>query len=311
MAVHLQRAGQQVALIARDAVQAADLKREGENKLRLPGVSLAGLEIVPPAHAPAQCDAVMVALPSHAFASVLPALHLTASSWVSLAKGVVLETLTTPCQTLASLLPAGTQVFSLSGPTHAGSVAAGLPSAMVLVGAGEALPLQAALSHSGLMRVYSSTDLRGVELGGALKNAYAVAAGICDGLQLGDNAKAALLTRALGEMARLGTALGGQPETFFGLTGIGDLMATSYGPWSRNRQLGERVARGEDAAGVVEKGLTAEGYRASEGLWRLAQQKRVEAPILAQVFAVLHQKKAPKEALTELMTRPLKPEQTK
>jgi glycerol-3-phosphate dehydrogenase (NAD(P)+) len=148
---------------------------------------------------------------------------------------------------------------------------------MVLAGSRPFLSLQEILSRHARMRVYSSVDRFGVELAGALKNAYAVAAGICDGLQLGDNAKAALLTRALTEMVRLGVALGGQPDTFLGLAGIGDLMATSYGPWSRNRQLGERVAAGQSPVDIINTGLTAEGYRATQGLLTLAQQKHIDA----------------------------------
>lgn len=308
IAVHLRRAGHTVALVARNADEKDQLKKDGESRERLPGVSLREFEIVEPSHAKGVYDAVLVAVPSHAFATAVPEVKVSAPVWISLAKGIILETLQTPCEMLDKLLPAGAQVWALSGPTHAASVAEGLPCGMVLSGAGDKTALQDAISKGGLMRVYGSDDRRGAELGGALKNAYAVAAGICDGLALGDNAKAGLLTRALAEMARLGAALGGQAETFFGLTGVGDLMATSYGQWSRNRQLGERVAQGESAHAAVEAGLTAEGYRASKGLLALAEKQGVDAPILKEMVAILYHHKPARQALIDLMTRPLKKE---
>lgn len=302
----MKRSGHLVTLVTRDAKEKETLKRDGESKERLPGVSLQDFEIWEPRDAQGAFDAVLVAVPSHAFAHAVPHVKAEAPAWISLAKGIILETLQTPCEMLDKLVThEGVQILSLSGPTHAASVAEGLPCGMVLSGAGDKSILQDAFSKGGLMRVYGSDDRRGAELGGALKNAYAVAAGICDGLALGDNAKAGLLTRALAEMARLGVTFGGQAETFFGLTGVGDLMATSYGYWSRNRQLGERVAKGEHAHAVVEAGLTAEGYRASKGLLSLAEQKGVDAPILREVVNILYHSKSPRQALIDLMTRPL------
>ena len=313
IAVHLKRSGHSVTLTCENTAEKERILRDGENKLRMPGIKTDGLNFVTADEIPGGIEAVIVALPSHVYEvgvkNILqkaPALA-TGAKWVSLAKSIVLTTHKTPSETLEDILPKGTPVFCLSGPQHAGSVAAGLPSAAVLSGHGDCEALQEAI-NSPLMRVYGGHDRRGAELGGALKNSYAVAAGICDGLGLGDNAKAGLLTRSLAEMARLGVALGGKQETFFGLTGVGDLMATSYGVWSRNRQLGERVARGEDGKTLVDGGLTAEGYRASKGLLDLAQQKKIDAPILAQVAAVLHEGKSPKAALLELMSRPLKKE---
>lgn len=305
MAVHLERGGHEVTLVSRDRKQRHQLRSDEENKESMPGISLEKFEILEPKETSGVFDAILVAVPSHAIADGIKHLRATSPVWISLAKGIILETLETPCEMLDKWLPAGTQVLSLAGPTHAASVAEGLPCGMVLSGAGDKSALQDAFSKGGLMRVYGSDDRRGAELGGALKNAYAVAAGICDGLALGDNAKAGLLTRSLAEMARLGVALGGRAETFFGLTGVGDLMATSYGFWSRNRQLGERVAKGERAHAVVEAGLTAEGYRASKGLLEMAQKKGVEAPILNEVVAVLYHHKMARQALTDLMTRPL------
>lgn len=309
MALHAKRCSHQVHLVCRTPAQRQNLAHDRENKNYLPGFSLDGIQFNTPADLPTRADIVMVALPSHAYAEGLKNIKISAPVWTSLSKGVMLETLQTPCQTLEKILgtASGVKVLSLSGPTHARSVAEKLPCAMVLSGEGDNTNLQEALSNS-LMRIYASHDRLGAELGGALKNAFAVAAGVCDGLRLGDNAKASLLTRALSEMARLGVALGGHEDTFFGLTGIGDLMATSYGVWSRNRQLGEHVAKGENAQTLVEKGLTAEGFRASKALLALAQQHQIRAPILGEIVAVLHEGLPPLTAMKNLMERPLKKE---
>jgi len=311
MAVYLHRIGHTVSVICKDEEERSAIVLAGENKAKLPGISLSGIEFIVPANAPIQSEAIFVALPSHVFDEGLKHINVTSPVWISLAKGIVLESLTTPCETLERILKVKKQkerVWCLSGPTHAGSVAAGLPCAMVLSGRGNAREIQQAIS-SPSMRIYTSRDRRGAELGGALKNSFAVAAGICDGLGLGDNAKAALLTRALAEMTRLGSALGGNMKTFFGLTGAGDLMATSYGIWSRNRQLGERIAKGERAEVVAGLGgLTAEGYRASKGLLALARKKKAESPVLEQLVEVLHEGKEIRLAMRDLMGRKLKKE---
>jgi len=167
---------------------------------------------------------------------------------------------------------------------------------------------QMAISGSN-MRIYLSDDLRGVELGGCLKNVYAIAAGCSQGLGLGDNAQAALLTRALAEMVRVGLALGAQSETFYGLSGFGDLSATCHGEWSRNRTFGEAVAKGGSAKQVVENQKTAvEGYRTAKSFHEMLEAKGIDAPILEQVYRILYEDKRPMEALSDLMSRDLKRE---
>lgn len=163
---------------------------------------------------------------------------------------------------------------------------------------------------SGLsLRVYTCDDLAGVEYGGSLKNIYAIAAGCCDGLRLGDNAKAALLTRALAEMVRVGTALGAHAETFYGLSGFGDLVATCHGEWSRNRQFGEQIARGGLVAELLnERRTVVEGYKTTQSFWELCAEKKIDAPILQEMHAILFGGKAPAAALSSLMTRGLKRE---
>jgi glycerol-3-phosphate dehydrogenase (NAD(P)+) len=169
--------------------------------------------------------------------------------------------------------------------------------------------VQAAVSGPTL-RAYTSTDLIGVEIGGTLKNVYALGAGLCDGLGLGSNAKAAMLTRSLQEMARLGEALGARPETFLGLGGVGDLMATAHGSWSRNRALGEQLAK--DPAGTLASLATrkeaVEGHRAAEALSQLATSRGLDAPILSCLHAILYAGLEPRAGVVALMTRDLRPE---
>jgi glycerol-3-phosphate dehydrogenase (NAD(P)+) len=203
-------------------------------------------------------------------------------------------------------------VSSLTGPTNAGEVARGLPAAMVLAAAPEPrsriAEVQTALSGATL-RVYTSDDLAGVEYGASLKNIYAIAAGCCDGLKLGDNARASLLTRALAEMVRVGTALGARPETFYGLSGFGDLVATCHGNWSRNREFGRQIGEGRGVAELLTHRKTVvEGYKTTESFAGLCVARGIDAPILREIHAILFEGKQPAAALSALMTRGLKRE---
>jgi glycerol-3-phosphate dehydrogenase (NAD(P)+) len=165
------------------------------------------------------------------------------------------------------------------------------------------------LFHGPTFRVYTSTDLVGVELGGALKNVVAIAAGMCDGLGFGDNAKAALMTRALVETRRLGVACGAVAETFFGLSGIGDLAATCFSKLSRNRAFGERMGCGETAEQILSSTITvAEGYPTTRAAYQLARKLKVQTPIVDEVYAILYGKKNVREAVQDLMNRDLKEE---
>jgi glycerol-3-phosphate dehydrogenase (NAD(P)+) len=198
----------------------------------------------------------------------------------------------------------------LSGPSHAEEVARGVPTAVVAASRDKAL---ASLVQRTFMtdrfRVYTNDDVIGVELGGALKNVIAIAAGIADGLGLGDNAKAALVTRGQTEMARMGVALGAKRETFFGLSGIGDLIVTCFSKWSRNRGVGERLGRGEGLKDVLgSMVMVAEGVRTAKAARQLAQKLGVEAPITTEVCSVLYDGKVPRLALNDLMAREAKPE---
>ena len=168
--------------------------------------------------------------------------------------------------------------------------------------------MQAAIS-SGTLRVYTSDDVAGVELGGAIKNVYAIAAGCADGLRLGDNSRAALLTRALAEMVRVGVALGARAETFYGLSGFGDLVVTCHGGWSRNREFGQRIGEGGRVADLLAHRKTVvEGYFTTESFAGLCDERQIGAPILREVRAILFAGRRPAEALAALMARGLKGE---
>ncbi|MDD5597397.1 MAG: NAD(P)-dependent glycerol-3-phosphate dehydrogenase [Victivallaceae bacterium] len=199
----------------------------------------------------------------------------------------------------------------LSGPSHAEEVIKGVPTTVVAASEDEnaALKVQATFMKE-TFRVYTGSDVIGTELGGALKNVMAVAAGIVDGMQLGDNPKAALITRGIAEMSRLGEALGGNPLTFSGLSGIGDLIVTCCSGHSRNRHVGEELGRGKKldeiltAMGMV----VAEGVKTAQSAHALARQTGIECPIINEIYAVLYENKTPGEALKNLMSRPSRPE---
>ncbi len=198
----------------------------------------------------------------------------------------------------------------LSGPSFAQEVAAGLPVALTVASASDALQAATVQAlHHGAARIYRSDDVVGVELGGALKNVMAIAAGIGDGLSLGQNARAALITRGIAEIARLGAALGARPETFMGLTGLGDLVLTCTGDLSRNRRVGLALASGEPLAGIVARlGHVAEGVACAAAADSLAAQHSVDMPIVSAVNAVLRGESGPRDAVVSLLAREPKPE---
>ena len=318
MAVHLARRGQHTTLIARRPEHAAQLQAVRENHDYLPGIPLPdGLLIATDLRAALlETDVALIACPSQSLRAwceqMRAVLHDTSrlQLFLSLVKGLEIGTHLRPSEVMGQVLP-GLNCGTLTGPTNAGEVARGLPAAMVMAAqrADEFVPkVQAAMSGTTL-RIYTSDDLAGAEYGASLKNIYAIAAGLCDGQKLGDNAKAALLTRAVTEMLRVGVALGAKPETFYGLSGFGDLVATSHGSWSRNREFGEKIGAGKSVAELLAGRKTVvEGHRSTEALHGLCQERGITAPILAEVYAILYQGKKPAEALHALMTRELKRE---
>lgn len=317
-AVHLVRAGHDVTLAPRRAEHADALLQSRRNADYLPDIALpAGLAITPEIEpAVTRADVVMLACPAQALRATSERLRSAlgkpsrARLVVSLAKGLEVGTHLRPSEIMAQALPHVT-VASLTGPTNALGVARGDPSAMVLAASplnATVAEVQTALSTPSL-RVYTTDDLAGAEYGGCLKNIYAIAAGCCDGLKLGDNPKAALLTRALAEMVRVGVSLGARPETFYGLSGFGDLVATCYGGWSRNREFGQQIGEGRDVAGLVTNRKTVvEGYKTTEAFASLCAARGIDAPILREMHAILCAGRKPAEALAALMTRELKRE---
>ncbi|MBL9120556.1 MAG: NAD(P)-dependent glycerol-3-phosphate dehydrogenase [Phycisphaerae bacterium] len=231
---------------------------------------------------------------------------------VSVAKGIETETLRRPTEILAEVTGAGRSCAVLSGPTIAAELARRLPAVMVAASADAALSERTqAVFGAPWVRIYTNDDALGVELAGALKNVIAIAAGIVDGVGLGSNAKSALLARGLVEIARFGVAIGAKTETFFGVSGVGDLATTCFSPEGRNRSFGEAVARGDSLAGLLDAGATGsivEGAPTAKAVHQWAKRLGISMPITDAVFAMVFEGLSPREAVGELMRRATGPE---
>ncbi len=236
--------------------------------------------------------------------ATLQGLALAPSPLVSVAKGLEMGTHLRPTEILRELVR-GSRTAVLSGPSHAEEVARGLPATLVAASEEDDLSRSVQRLFMGeTLRVYTASDVVGVEMGGGLKNIIAIAAGICDSLRLGDNAKAALLTRGIVEIARLGTALGARRPTFFGVSGIGDLITTCYSPHGRNLYVGREVGKGRPLAEVLRgMAMVAEGVWTCKAALDLARVRGVEMPITEAVVRILHEGKPPLESVRELMAR--------
>lgn len=319
VAIHLSRQGHTVSLVPRRFEHALAISSSRENTDYLPGIPLppslqVGHELTPVLM---EADVALLASPAQALRETCQQLAANLGQAtrlrlvVSLAKGLELGTQLRTTEVMSASLPPHLAVGTLTGPTNAAEVARGLPAAMVIAVSkidGFATAVQAALSGPTL-RIYTCEDVAGAEFGACLKNIYAIAAGCCDGLRLGDNTKAALITRAIAEMVRVGQALGAKAETFYGLSGTGDLVATCYGGWSRNREFGQRLGEGRPVADLLAGRRTVvEGYKTTEAFHALCVKRGIEAPILAEVHGILFKGRKPAEALAALMTRELKRE---
>ncbi|TBH20494.1 NAD(P)H-dependent glycerol-3-phosphate dehydrogenase [Thermus thermamylovorans] len=308
LGVLLASKGIPTALLARRAEHAERLQAMRENRDYLPGVALPAYlhPTADPEEALLGAEFAVVALPSKALEEALKALP-PAPWYLSATKGLLHREgeLWTASQVVAALT--GRPVAALSGPNHAEEVARFLPTASVAAGPEELARRVQELFSGPTFRVYTSPDLRGVELGGALKNVLALAAGMVDGLRLGDNAKAALLTRGLKEMVRFGTAMGGEEATFYGLSGLGDLLATAFSLHSRNRGAGERLVRGEALARLEDRGVV-EGLYAVRALMAWRERAGLELPIAEAVYRVVYEGLDPLKALSALMAREPKAE---
>jgi len=315
LAMLLAKNGHDVTIWGVDPDYVDEMRRTRLNPRYLPDVELpegvgltARLQDCVPA-----ADMVVAATPTVYLRSVCERLapHLRPDHLVvNVAKGIEEDTLLPGSGVIRDVCGAGYRLAGLFGPSHAEEVARELPTTVVATGEDEnaARAVQSAFMCS-TFRVYTNTDVVGVELGAALKNVIAIAAGVCDGLGFGDNAKSALLTRGLAEIARLGAAMGARPETFAGLTGLGDLITTCVSPYGRNRSVGVRLARGETLEQITESmDQVAEGVRTTRSACALADRHGVEMPIARAVQAVLFEGREPLEAGMALMEREPKPE---
>jgi glycerol-3-phosphate dehydrogenase (NAD(P)+) len=296
-------------LWARRSEVADEVRRNRSNERYLPGVRLPGrLEATDSLEeAVREADVLVVGVPSHGLRAALGEACRWLRPWVpivSLAKGLEQETRLRMTQVIQDVLPdhlAGV----LTGPNLAREIMSGFAAASVVAidDARVARQLQRVF-HCGLFRVYTNPDVIGCELGGALKNVIAIASGMGDGLGVGDNTRSAVITRGLAEITRLGVAMGGDPGTFAGLTGMGDLVATCISPQSRNRHVGEQLGRGRALAEIIdEMHMVAEGVKSSRVVLELAEQYGVEMPIAREVHGVLHEGHTPRQAYRGLTRR--------
>ena len=315
LAILLARNGNSVLLWGHHPDEMRQLQRERSNRRYLPGIPFPeNLAITDDMAMAAQSSKLLlIAVPSHAFRQVLEAIKpwQTAETCIAWAtKGLELDTGRPLHRVVADVLGEKTPAAVLSGPTFAGEVAAGQPTAITVASksvelAGELV----AMLHNPCFRAYTSPDVTGVELGGAIKNVLAIAAGIADGLGYGANARAALITRGLAEMMRLGTALGGRPDTLMGLSGVGDLILTCTDNQSRNRRFGLGLGQGRNRETVIaEIGQEIEGIPTAEIVYQLARRNGIEMPITEQIHRILQEGLSPAEAVNNLLVRNPKPE---
>jgi glycerol-3-phosphate dehydrogenase (NAD(P)+) len=309
----LARAGHQVTLWGRNPDRIDELRTTRRLPDRMTGCELhAGVSPSTDLADGLSADACVFAIPTASLRDFLKTSGLkgNAPAWINAAKGIEQSTLMTAGNVLAEFAPEGTDVFTLSGPSHAEELARGIPTSIVLAGpeGKNRTTLQSDFATE-YCRVYASSDRLGVELAGALKNVVALAAGVCDGLGFGDNTRGALITRGLAEITRLGQKLGGRWETFAGLAGMGDLITTCCSQHSRNRRVGFELGQGKSLdqvlAGMAE---VAEGVTTTPAARELGLKHNLELPITDQVYAVLYEDVNPALAVRTLMTRTLKEE---
>jgi len=296
-------------LIARDDARASAFQASRENARHLPGFTIPESVKVTAdiSRGFAGADLIVVAVPTAFLRSELARVAAAVPVGVpvlSVVKGIERETFARPSEIIRDLL-GPCPIAILSGPSHAEEIVRGLPTSVVVAGDDDALNVALRDTLSGdAFRVYTNPDAVGVELAGALKNILGIAAGICEGLRFGDNAKAALLTRGLVEAARFASARGAQPETFWGLAGVGDVLTTCYSPFGRNRAVGLRIGAGESLGEILASmNDVAEGITTTQSVHAEALRREIDMPITAEVFQILFEAKSPRTAVTDLMLR--------
>lgn len=310
LATQVARAGHDVVLWDMDSAHIADMQKNHINHKYLPDIPLpASITFSDQLEQTInEANTLLLAIPSHA---VRQFLHNT-KQWIRTShhivwatKGLEENSAKLVHQVVAEELPDNKSTAVVSGPTFAGEVAKDLPTAVTVAASSHAIADEVAgFLHYGNFRVYTSEDMVGVELGGSLKNVLAIAAGIADGLGFGANTRAALITRGLNEIMRLGLAMGAQAETFMGLAGLGDLVLTCTDNQSRNRRMGLALADGSSIEQAREQiGQAVEGVKTAREAWQLAQKYQVEMPIIEQTYLVLYEGKSPKAAVHDLLGR--------
>lgn len=317
LAILLHNNGHKVTLWEYKPDYAEELKSKRENRIYLPGVPIPEeIQITSDIReALSKKHFIVLAIPTQYLRSVLNRIDFNAiknSIIVNVAKGIEISTLKRVSEIIKDVFPdiSETQIATLSGPSHAEEVARKIPTAVVV---GSCSIETAKFVQNEFMnpyfRVYASSDIVGVELGGSLKNVIAIGAGICDGAGFGDNTKAAIMTRGIAEISRLGIALGAKSETFSGLSGIGDVIVTCMSKYSRNRYVGEQIGRGKTLKQILsEMEMVAEGVPTAKSVYILSQKVNVEVPICTEVYKILYEGKDPILATTDLMTRQPKEE---
>ena len=313
MAVVLSSAGRQVKLWDYKPDKLEQLRDTRTNPHYLPGVPISeSVEFEPNLSSAVHGQQIIVlALPSRSLNEVLPIVSDYAGLIVSLVKGLDIKTGQTVSALIKSHCPMA-KLAALGGPTFADEIGRFIPSAMV-VGSEDLNSAEEVqnLFNTPFLRIYTSQDIHGVELGGALKNIIAIAAGVSDGLGFGDNSKAALATRAIIEVQKLGVLLGGQKETFLGLSGLGDLMATCFSNHSRNRRYGHLLGEGISVDQIpLQMGVLVEGVPTCKAAFHLAKKHGLDTPIINQIYEMLYEQKSPRQAIADLISRKPKPEDT-
>lgn len=313
LAVLLHQHGYDVTMWSAFQQEIDDIRKYGENKKLLPGIPVdLSINLTSDIAEAETAKLVIFAVPSHALRAVCQTArgHLCPDAvLVNVGKGFEESTQKRLSVVIGEEFPEN-DVVVLSGPSHAEEIARGVPTTIVATSKSrEAAELVQDTLMNADLRVYVNDDMVGVELGGALKNIIAVCAGICDGMGLGDNSKAALMTRGIAEISRLGVAMGAKVETFAGLTGVGDLIVTCTSMHSRNRRAGIYIGQGIPAEEAIQRvGMTVEGCLACKSAYALAKRYQVEMPIVQELYQVLYEGKDIKTAITDLMERPKKHE---
>lgn len=315
LAVHLAKNGYPVTLWGAFPDYVRQMQKNRVNSKFLPGIRLPKTVRVSAdlSEAVNNADLLVLATPSKYIGPALKNLKkfdYKDKIILSVIKGIDTAKLVRMSQLIHSSLGHNIHLAVLSGPTIAPEVARGIPSTAVI--AARNLKIAKKIQHvfnSETFRIYTNTDLAGVELGGSLKNVIAIACGVCDGLGFGSNTKAAILSRGLAEMARLGQAMGAKAKTFFGLTGLGDLVTTCVSPKSRNRGVGEALGRGHKIRDILSKmSMVAEGVETVKAVYKLSKKYRVSMPISTEVYNIIYKNKKPRQAVQDLMTRSAKAE---